>query len=1041
MAKVFVGNNTFALQGSPDKRIMEDKDGFFWAVVVSASGSTGGVAKFYYSRDSGNTWHWSPTSELNLGQNKANPSMYVDQDGYAHLSFVQYDLDPQVIIYARGTPTKAPNNTATLQGGTSTVVSAKDLASGNYIPGWSWKTLKISPAGGRLAIDSDPIAFRNGTGWTAFLCYSIGTTGGCQVARVNISNKGVLSVGATTMGPSSGLEATQFGSLEFAHTGDGITPSATPHLFLGTGLYGASGGIRLNRAAYSGGVWTWGTPVVLATGSVPKTTLCGVWDGARYMFAWSANANSISVVEWDGVAAPVTRSPPALPGGTTQLAGLSLACDPVTDDIYLIFHDQGDGDVRYSKFTRSLLTWSAWSVLIARSPSTVDGQVSLPRHPQRNTIPYLYTIITGTNPVVYTVNSAILTTLVRTPPTPTLESPASGAKLNLALGGTFTWTYNPIAPGDAEAGYVFKRVNGGTTEYWNATTQAFQSGTVTNTTDPDNPSQVTFPASKWTNGVTYTWAIQVVSSSGSSSAFTSPRTVISAASPIVVVTDPTNVVYEESTPLVQWTYSSLDAQRDYEIRIVPEGPGISPTDPLGAVWTSGVVGSSVARSARIELPLTNNVSYRAYVRATSVAAIASDWVYSSFSIFVTPPSGPLVEVVDSIDFVSGVPRARLDLTGQSSFLTADQDGSATGWESDANVTLADQIEDTGAGLLIGFKMTSVAAGTMAARTVVGDPPPPTADEPAPLRPLSFPVQEGTAYTLMASFRAATTTRAARVSIRWYDDDDGTGTLISTTVSSQVNATNAAYAQANVTDVAPVGAVLARVVLEVLSTAAASEVFYVGYVSFHPGRVVAYQPGGFAQNETLRVERSDDGGTTFATILERIKPNLRQIAIAYDRLMPFGKDVIYRAFTDIDQGQGSTLSSGSSALATISLEAERWGIRDCDSADEAELYGYVVGHDRTDDESSSVHRPAGRFYPIVDTEGLQAATGTLTIFVKAADIEYATSVLDRTATFVLQSPVGAIIFARLIRRKYNVEAQRHRNIVVDYIEIDPTLGRQ
>lgn len=1034
--KVFVGNNTYALQGSPDKRIVQDKDGFFWACVVAA-GATKGYVYFYYSKNSGSTWATSPSSDLGLGQSRGLPSMYIDQDGYAHLSWIKYETDPQVVMYARGTPTKQPIRQYSTSGTSGTTISPADLAAGNYIPGWSWKTITISPASGRTALDSDVIAMRNGTGWVAFIPYSLGSTGGCQVARVNISSKGVLSVGATTMGPSAGLEATQFGTIDFAHNGDGLTPSASPHLFLGTAPYGATAGIRLNRATYSGGVWTWGTPVVLATGLVNKTTTCGVWDGSRYMFAWSANAASISCVEWDGVGATVTRSPPALPGGVGVVAGLSLAHDPVTHDIYLAFHDVTDGDVRWSKFTRATTTWSAWSVAIARAASTVDGQVSLPRHTQRNTIPMLYSTISGS---VYTIYSHLLVTLTRTPPTPTLDTPASGAKLNLALGGTFTWTYNPIAPGDIESGYTFRRVNGITTEYWNATTQAFQSGTVDNTTDPDNPSQVTFPASKWTNGTTYTWAVRVISSGGSASAYTAARTVVSAASPIVVVTAPTNVVYEDSTPLVEWTYSSLDAQRDYEIRIIPEGPGISDSDPLGAVWTSGVVGSSVARSARIEQPLTNNTTYRAYVRATSSAAIASDWMYSSFSIFVTPPSGPLVEAVDAIDYVSGVPRVRLDLTGRSSFLTADQDGSATGWESDTNATLADVAEDPGI-LLTGFSMTSVAAGAMGVRTVVGDPPAPSADEPAPLRPLSFPVQAGTAYTLMASFRADATTRAARLRIRWYDDDDGTGSIISETVSPQSNATNAAYEPMSLTEVAPVGAVLARVVLEVLGATAAGEIFYVAQVSFHPGRVVAYQPGGFSNVQTLRVERSDDGGVTFGTIIARVKPNLRQIAIAYDRLMPFGTDVIYRAYTDVDQGLGSTLSSASSSSATINLESERWAIRDVDSLDEAELYAYVVGFDRGDDESSSVHRPVGRYFPIVDTEGLQASDGTLTIFVPVGEIDYATGVLRRTSTFVIQNPTGTIFFARLIRRKYEVEALRHRNFIVPFVEVDPILGVQ
>lgn len=1034
--KILAGNNNYTLQGSPDKRIVQNYDGVWWACLVVASGSTAGKAQFYYSYNSGATWYLSAmtSSSLALGQFRGLPSVFIDADGYGHACWLQYDHDPQSLIYARGTPIRTVN-TAYKAGSTATSTANP------YILNWTWKTLRITPASGRVWLDSDVIAFRNGTGWTAFVCYSLGqTTGGCQVARVNISSKGVVSIGATTMGPTLGVEAAQYGSIEFAHTGDGITPSSSPHLFLGTGSFGVSAGIRIARATYSGGNWTWDTPVLLATGNVAKTTTCGVWDGARYIFAWSANAASISMVEWDGVAAPVTRSPPALPAGLGVVAGLSLACDPVTDDIFLAFHDVTDGDIRWAKFTRATLTWSAtWTVVAARAASTIDGQVSLPRHPRRNTIPMLYSIITGTSPVVYTIYSLILATLVRTPPTPTLVSPASGAKVNLAIGGRFTWKYNPIAPGDLETSYTFRRVTGATTEYWNATTSTWSSTVVDNVTDPDNPSQVIFPSGKWTNGTTYTWAVRAFSASGDASAYTSPRTIISASAPTVAVTAPSAVVYEESNPLVEWTYTSADPQRDYEVRIIPEASGISTTDPLGAVWSTGVVSSAVARSIRIELALTNNVAYRAYVRATSSTGIVSDWVYSSFSIFVTPPSGPLVEAVDWIDYTSGVPRVRLDLTGRSSFLTAEQDGSSVGWESDVNATVADQVDDTDNSLIAGFKMTSVAAGLVGVRSVVGTPPEAAPDEPVLTRPLSYPVEPGTAYTFLASFRAATTTRAVRLRIRWYDDDDGSGVLISESVSTQVNATNAGYVTNSVTDVAPAGALLARIVFEVLSTAAAGEVFYVAYASFHPGRVLTYQPGGFSFTETLRVERSDDGGATFSTVIDRVRPNFRQIAIAYDRLMPFGADVIYRAFTDIDQGFGAKLSSGASSTATINLAAERWAIRDID--DEAEVYGYVVGHDRTDDESSSVHRPAGRYYPIVDTEGLQSATGTLTLFVPTADIIYATDVLDRTSTFVVQNPTGTVFYARLIRRKYNVAQLRHREFVIDYVEIDPSIGTQ
>jgi hypothetical protein len=170
------------------------------------------------------------------------------------------------------------------------------------------------------------------------------------------------------------------------------------------------------------------------------------------------------------------------------------------------------------------------------------------------------------------------------------------------------------------------------------------------------------------------------------------------------------------------------------------------------------------------------------------------------------------------------------------------------------------------------------------------------------------------------------------------------------------------------------------------------------------------------------------------VIDRIRPSLAQQAIASDRTMPFGVDVRYRAYTDVDPGLGAVFTSEVSPTATINVDAERWAIRD-PSDDEGEIYAYVVGHKRSDDESSSVHRPAGREYPIVDTEGLQAAVGTLSIFVPVADINAAIAVLRRVVPMIVQGPTGMLFLARFIRRDYQVELQRHRIIDVDYVEVN------
>lgn len=1002
------GNHGDCLQGSPDKRVDLAPDGTLWALVVAAGSP--GAAKFFKSSNGGATWAYAAGSDISLGQSTAVPSLFIDADGYAHVSWIAWNKDPQVVQYARGKPT-----------GTSTTDT-----------GWSWTTLTISPASGRTGVDSDLVAFRQGTGWVAFVVYGLGSSSsGAQVARVTISASGALAVAATTMGPLTGLQAWQVGSIEFNHTGDGKTAAALPHIYLTTAVQGTSAPVRVQRALYSGGSWTWEAPVTAATGNVAQTTVCSVWDGGLLMTAVALNSATINVYEWDGAAGSVTaRNPPAAPGGTGTVLGLSLSHDPATDDIYLAYYDVTDGDIRWSKFTRGANTWSAWAVAVTRTASADDGKVQLVRHPSRDSVDMVFAIGSGTS---WTIQSQQLAALVRTPSAPTLISPASGASLDLAAGATFTWAYNPVSPGDTQQAWAFQRVYGATTEYWNAGSQSWSGTIVWNTTVAATPTSAVFAAGQWTTGTTYTWTVRTRSSTGADSAFASGRSVTATTAPVVVVTGPSGLTFADSSPNVVWTYTCLDAQRDYRIKIIAEQAGIDP-DVTTAVWDSGVVSSSIGRFARVGVSLTNGGAYRAYVKATSSAAVESTWSYSQFIISIVPPNGPLVEVIDEIHYGTDVPRVRLDLLARSSLLTTEQDVGSGGWENDTNTTVGQQLADSGAQLLAGITMTSIASGLMGVRTVEGDPPLAPYGQAQPDGPLSFPVVAGLFYTLVGSFKVATTDRTARSRIRWYDADDGTGSIISESVGDAVIITTAAYTQAVLTATAPVGAVLARVVFEVLGATAAGEVFYLAQMSFAPGRSTDYQPGGYSATQTIRVDRSDDGGVTWTQILDRVKPSLAQQAIATDRSMPFGVDVKYRAYTDVDPGLGAVFTSGVSPVATINLDADRWAVRDLVD-DEGEIYAYVVAHKRSDDEASSVHRPAGREYPIVDTEGLHSAVGTLSIFVPVGGIDQAVSVLRRAVPMIVQGPTGMVFRARFLRRDYQVELQRHRIIDVDYVDVD------
>lgn len=995
-----------SLSGSPEKRVDVSPDGTLWTAVVDS-----GRIKFFSSADGGNTWAVSAGSDLSLGQDTAVPSFFIDADGYAHISFVQWDKDPQVIIYGRGTPRT---------GG-----------------GWSWTTKTISASGGRIGVDSDIIAFRNGTGWVVWVAWTYDSgANGARVSRLSVTASGTVTVENVSDGPASGYSAYQIKSLEFAHNGDGKTPSAAPHVYFF--VSSAVGGTTyIHRATYSSGNWTWGTPVTIESGvTVYQSVFCSVHDGTRDFMVWNTATTSLKGAEWDGSAGSVTtRNPPAMPGGTGNVLGISLACDPSTGDIYLAAYGSTNGNIIYVKFTRATTSWGSWTTAITRTASGGDGDVQLVRHPPRDSIDLVYSEGSGS----YTIKYAQLLALSRSPSAPTLTSPATGAQVDLASGYTFKWTYNPVSPGDSQQSWAFRRQygSGPTTEYWNESTQAWQGTEVYNATNADTPYQVSFPSGKWTTGTTYSWSVRTKSSTGTASSYASNRTVTASLAPTVAVTSPSGISYGSSTPLVTWTYTSPTAQRDYEVRIVETlGGAIAPNDPGPAVWTSGVVTSSIGRSARIGLSLSDGTAYRAYVRSTDALGVPSAWVYSDFTLSIEPPSGPLAEAVDVVDWDTEVPRIRITIQARSNYLSTNQAIGQAGWESDANCTLFAQVDDPSNQLLSGLKIVTAAAGNARARTEVGSPPQAPLGEPALTSPVDFPVRAGDPYTAIGSFKVQTsgTVRAARLKIRWYDDDDGTGALISESTGDQVVTGTTSYVQAYVTAEAPDTAVLARVVVEILDATAASETFYVSRMSFHPGRDVAWQSGGYAYTQVVNIERSNDAGTTWTTLDDSVKPDYYQRATIDDRAMPYGIPVQYRAVTNADVGGTEVLTSDYSPTAEIEIHHPYWGIRDLsDSA--AEFNAIVIDVTEKDTDNSTVFHPANRQSPVLDTEVLLYPTGTITIYVRQADLDTIRGIVTRTVPLVLQSPAGRVQTVRFVDRDYAVDANVNRTITISYLEID------
>ncbi len=993
------------LRGSPEKRLEYAPDGTLWLLLVE-----GRNAKFFKSRNGGATWAYVPNSDVFLHNTQYLPSFFIDAQGYAHMSWVRYKNDPQIVMYARGRPTS---------GG-----------------GWTWTKKTISPASARLRVDSDVVAHRLGTGWNVWVLYSTFPSD-VRVARLDVSANGTITVAATSHGPPAAAVNRDFGSLEFHHNGYGKVPGANPHLYLVTAnQWITNSPVLFHRALRSGSTWTWEEPVTADSAvDVAKTVMVSTFDGERLCAIWVANStNQLRFGEWvPGETTVTRRDPTALPTGTGQIGGVSIAHDPVTDNLYVAAYDIVDGDIFTNVMTRSTAAWSGWTRAIARPADASEGKVQMVRHAPRDAVDLVYGHPLGNRS--YKIYYYRVTNLDRTPDAPKLRKPAAGSRLDLAAGATFTWNHTEVSLGDTQQAWAFRRTLGTTTEYWNDSSKAWSTTEVWNT---GSTEQASFDPGKWTNGNTYTWSVRTRASSGSNSPYAADRTVVATAAPDVAVTAPYGIHYGDTTPLVEWTYTSAEAQRDYEIRVVEATGTIDPNNPGPAVWTSGTVTSSVVRAHRVEIALNIGTGYRAYVRAANVSGVYSPWVYSDFTISAEPPSGPLVEVYDEIYYSTNVPRVRMRLVARSNFLAADQAEGQAGWENYANATVEAQAEDLANTLSKSLRLTSIAAGDVVARTVTGTPPTAPPNEPQPLGPLDFPAMEGQAYTALAAFRhAGATARAARVSIQWFSNDDDTvpeaNSLISTSISEQVVTSPTAYVAASVSAVAPIGARRGRVLLTVLGATAAGEIFYARNLSFHPGYSTTPQPGGYADIQTMLVERSIDSGLTWEVFSTREKPNIYQVAVIYDRTMPFNTDVMYRAYSEVDLGNDIRLTSASSPVSTLSIEANLWAIRDPED-DDGEKLAFVIQHDRNDAEAAVVHRVAGREMPIVDSDGAQAAEGEFDIYVPAVDRDSMIELIRRTTPLIIQSPIGELMKVRILKRDYDVRAAGARRIACDYVQV-------
>lgn len=431
-----------------------------------------------------------------------------------------------------------------------------------------------------------------------------------------------------------------------------------------------------------------------------------------------------------------------------------------------------------------------------------------------------------------------------TPNAPTLTAPTNAATVDLAAGYTFTWTFSDPDAGDTQSAYYLRRkvAGAGAYEYWNSGTGVFQGSEVKNSTSTQS---VTFAASKWTSGSIYNWSVATEDSFGAKGAYATDFTVTAGTAPTVTVTAPSGTYTQSSTPTVTWTYSDAegDSQQTYQVKVESGAYGSSPGSGT-AVYDSTELAGTATRS--LVLPsLTNTTTYRVFVRSSQSGSQYSAWAFSTFTLSLDTPAQPtLTATADNANA-----RVSLAVQGRDNLLesnTASIETDATGWAVDTNCTLARSTTDAVNGTA-SLQLTSAAAGAMRARTTT-----------------RYAITVGQTYTAVASFKTAVSARSVRVLIRWYTAIVA-GSLVSTTTGASVTDGTGGYTLASATAAAPATATHAEVVLEVLATAAASEVHRADAIDIGPGSSTVWTRGGLAGVATALIEYSDDAGTTWATV--------------------------------------------------------------------------------------------------------------------------------------------------------------------------------
>lgn len=164
--------------------------------------------------------------------------------------------------------------------------------------------------------------------------------------------------------------------IDFAHTGDGKTPKASPHIYLGwQDRYNYT---RYQRLPYSAGWGSWDSVVNIVTG-VNVGYAVGGFNGSEFVLAVRDQTTTSLIKVWRipdiTTPTPVAYSQVTALGGSLRCFGISLDGDTV----HLFAADASDGDLKHCVYDGSWSSWDTIETAIIEDPQYFNN-MAVTRH-------------------------------------------------------------------------------------------------------------------------------------------------------------------------------------------------------------------------------------------------------------------------------------------------------------------------------------------------------------------------------------------------------------------------------------------------------------------------------------------------------------------------------------------------------------------------------------------------------------------------------------------------------------------------------------